>query len=82
MQNIWEVKNKNRWDRNNGQVVEQAVDQANLRKKIEEIDNKNKKLISIADSIMKTSFIRPTQPIPTIITELEQDMKNSFNSLL
>lgn len=38
--------------------------------KLMEVDKDNKKLLSIADNIMKTSFLSPTQPTPTIITEI------------
>lgn len=48
-------------------------------KEIDSLDRKNKKLLSIADNIMKTSFLRQADQTPAVILQLEEDMKVSFN---
>lgn len=37
---------------------------------IEALDRQNKKLVSIAENIMKTSFIRQTEQTPAVILQL------------
>ena len=50
--------------------------------KIEALDRQNRTLLSIADNIMKTSFMRQTEQTPAVIVQLEEDMKLSFNELI
>lgn len=49
---------------------------------IDALDRQNKKLVSIADNILKTSFLRPVDQKPTIILQFEEDMRGSFNALI
>jgi hypothetical protein len=49
---------------------------------IDALDRQNKKLVSIADNILKTSFLRPVDQKPTIILQFEEDMRASFNALI
>ena len=46
------------------------------------LDQQNIKLHSIADSIMKTSFLKTSEESPAIIMQYEEDMKSSFNMLI
>ena len=46
------------------------------------LDRQNKKLLAIADNIMKTSFMRQHEQTPAVVMQLEEDMKNSFNALI
>lgn len=52
-------------------------------RKIDELNLQNQRLISIADHMMKTSFVAPmpNQP-PVIISQIEEDMRASFNALI
>lgn len=49
---------------------------------IDALDRQNKKLISVADNILKTSFLQPVNQKPTIIVQFEEDMRASFNALI
>jgi hypothetical protein len=41
-------------------------------RQVEGLDRQNRKLVAIADNIMKTSFLRPSQQTPAVIVQLEE----------
>ena len=49
---------------------------------IHSLDLQNRKLLAIADNIMKTSFLRQSDQTPAVVLQLEEDMKTSFNALI
>jgi hypothetical protein len=53
-----------------------------INQQLELLDRQNRKLVSIAENIMKTSFIRQAEQTPAVILQLEEDMKMSFNALI
>jgi len=59
-----------------------SISYEDILRQVEAVDWQNKKLISIADNIMKTSFLRHYDQTPEVITQLEEDMKMSFNTLI
>lgn len=49
---------------------------------IDNLDRQNQKLVTIADNIMKTSFLRQVEQTPAVILQLEEELKASFNELI
>ena len=52
-------------------------------RKLEFLEEENKKLLSIAEQAERTSFVRhQNSKVPPMIARFEQDMRASFNSLI
>lgn len=63
-------------------TVKQDLHYESIIRQIEDLDKQNQKLVAIADSIMKTSFLKPTQQIPAVITQVQEGIRSSFNALV
>lgn len=63
-------------------LPKQDLQYESIIRQIEDLDRQNQKLVAIADSIMKTSFLKPTQQLPAVITQVEEGIKSSFNALI